>query len=133
VTATVSSTTTTTIATTTTVFAPLATYYAACGTDNQVSTIDGRVLSQFDPTPNTYTITPSTGAYDCCAMCIQDESCGASFFLERYSYGNAQTCYMMNNGGICSGSRPVGQIFNDVDNTAALTASNGNCGQWSYA
>jgi hypothetical protein len=131
-TATVSSTTTTTFATTSTVFAPVATSYAACDTNNVVSTINGNVIRNAY-SYNGFTNVPGlVDAYSCCVACIQSDTCGAAVFWDTQSGDPYKQCYLIGNGGTCSGSTPIASLNLDDDNGSAFVASNGNCGQYSY-
>jgi hypothetical protein len=130
-TATASSTLTTTIATTSTILAPLATFYAACDTNNRVSTINGSpITNSIDY--NGFTVSASDSAYNCCVSCIQSATCGASWFLDSYLYGPANQCYMFAYSSSCSGSTADAKLLTDDGSGATLTASNGYCGQFAY-
>jgi hypothetical protein len=97
-----------------------------------VATVNGNTITD-TPYINRITISPSTGAYDCCVQCIQSDTCAASFNLETYIYGPANQCYLFPTGGTCSGSTPVTYLIVNDNSGATLSASNGNCGQFSYS
>ena len=130
--ATLSSTSTTTLRTTSAVSGPLETLYTACDTNNTVSTINGNVISNAQPS-NGFSIAPSVAnAYDCCFACMQSDKCGAALFYDTFLGDSQGQCYMVGNGGVCAGSRSVAKLFMDSGSGAASIASNGICGQYSY-
>ena len=131
-TATASSTTTTTLTTTSTVFAPVATFYAACDTNNIVSSINGNVITNAQSINGFFIVPSATNAYDCCVACMQSDTCGAALFYDTFVNRPQKQCYMVGNGGVCSGSRSVAQLFTDSGTESVFVASNGNCGQFSY-
>jgi hypothetical protein len=134
-TVTASSTTTTTLTTTSTVFAPVATFYAACDTDNIVSTINGKIIANFHKLNGVensfYYAQRVVTAYDCCVACIQSDTCGATLFYDTYTNIPLKQCFFIGNGGTCSGSMPFAELVVDSNSPAAFIASNGNCGRYS--
>jgi hypothetical protein len=125
-TATATSTSTSTLTSTSTAFAPMATYYATCGSDNRVSSIDGRDIATGILVPAyvniEYTIVAT--AYDCCVHCLLWETCGASYFSPVNSFCNA-----FKTARTCNPTAPVNEI---VTGDPVFVASNGNCGRVVY-
>jgi hypothetical protein len=130
-TTTVSSTTTITLATTSTVFAPVATFYAACDTNNLVSAINGKVITDGYAGNGFSQVSGFVDAYSCCVACIQSDTCAVSLFFDTYFGNPLKYCLFVGNGGTCSGSTQVGSLTVTADTGAAFVASNGNCGRYS--
>ena len=125
---TATSTTTSTLTTTSTEFAPIATYYPACGSDNRVTSIDGRGIINGD-VPNWYVTTQAASAYDCCVLCLQSQSCGATFYSNTV-FDNF--CALVNTAGTCSPTTQVNELITNPG-TGYYVVSNGNCGRHGYA
>lgn len=105
------------------VFVPDATYYAACGPSNQQSTFNGA------PITNGYynygiSQIAANSAYDCCVACLNDPTCGVTAYQDG-------TCTELANGGTCSQSNAVLQVYND-NSGALFTVSNSYCGSVTY-
>jgi hypothetical protein len=109
---TATSTTTSTLTTTSTEFAPIATYYPACGSDNRVTSVDGRGIINGD-VPNWYVTTQAASAYDCCVLCLQSQSCGATFYSRHMqSYNTSQRAhYQPWYGLLCGFERQLRQTW----------------------
>jgi hypothetical protein len=131
-TATASSTTTTTLTTTSTVFGPLETFYAACDTNNLVSTVNDNAITNAQSINGFAFAQDPADAYECCVACLQSDTCGAALFYDTFLGGPQKQCYMVRNGGVCSASSSVASLVVGGGGGAAFIASNGNCGQFSY-
>lgn len=125
-TSTVTDSTSTTQTTTSTAFAPVSASYAACANNNLVSQVNGVIISNFSNEPYGFGLAGDTAsAYDCCVLCQQTATCGASFYLSPQS-----ECYIVNNSGTCTPDTANEQDAVLVTNSAFnLVASNGACGQ----
>ena len=102
--------------------APDATYYAACGPSNQQSTVNGVTITSgvYNYDLTSY---PANSAYDCCVACLNDATCGVTAFGDG-------VCYGLTNGGTCSQSNAVLQVFTGAGD--GLTVSNSYCGSVTY-
>jgi hypothetical protein len=109
-TATASSTTTTTLTTTSTVFGALETFYAACDTNNLVSTVNGNAITNAQSINGFAFAQGPADAYDCCVACLQSDTCGAALFYDTFLGDPQKQCYMVRNGGVCSASSSVASL-----------------------
>jgi hypothetical protein len=126
-TATAISTTTSTLTSTSVTFAPMATYYPGCGSDNLVSSINGVGINGAyiaEAYSNTGFSTIAT-AQDCCVSCLLSETCGVSYFYPAANY-----CYALNTANTCSPTNAVVQISTG---SQEYVVSNGYCGRAVYS
>ncbi|KAI4920163.1 hypothetical protein J4E90_002303 [Alternaria incomplexa] len=118
----------TTVTSTTTIVAevPGPTIYAACSTNNIVSTSNGRKITNGNVGPGaTFSSASAPTAYDCCVACITSLACGASIF---YSQGCLLSTY--ENGRTCSQNDVAfNGVFDPQFDFDPLFVSNGNCGK----
>ncbi|RAH86832.1 hypothetical protein BO86DRAFT_428628 [Aspergillus japonicus CBS 114.51] len=124
-------TTTTSTETTTntaTVQAPAQTQYAACGADNQISTVNGRSITEVVVTGNYETSSAST-PYDCCVACI-DHSTPCAGYLSAEGAG----CYLLlpgdANNATCSPSNRDTAAVELGDGVGGFTVGNSGCGSF---
>lgn len=116
-------TVTDTVTETFTVTAPTATFYAACGPQNIVSTINGaNIGSGTAVAPRALLTIPNSTPYDCCVSCITRVGCKGSLLV-------GSTCTLSNVVfGSCSQINNIAyELF--TGGTETLYASNGNCGR----
>jgi hypothetical protein len=105
---------------------PAATNYAACGPNNQASSVNGQGFAVISiPRGTSFTDVPGATPYDCCVSCFTTGGCFGYFFLIR-SCTLLQTdnvaqgqCGAPNRGGFSTGGPP--------DPTVVI--GNGPCGQ----
>ncbi|KAL8746314.1 MAG: hypothetical protein Q9190_001657 [Brigantiaea leucoxantha] len=108
--------------TTVTVTPPQATYYAACGPNNQLETVNGVPIDGANFYNGAASVTASS-AYDCCVACLNNPSCGASAY-----FGFSQ-CYVAQNGGTCNPANAVlAAIADGEDTSGGVFVSSSNCG-----
>ena len=124
--ATATSTTTSTLTSTSTSFAPMETFYAACGSDNRVSSVNGRGISDGNVF-NNVVAAQAASAYDCCVLCLQTENCGATYFGAQYN----NLCAIITTAGTCSATTQVSELVIN-DRPGAFVVSNSNCGRLGY-
>jgi len=118
------STTTSTSTTISTSFAPLATYYAACGSDNQVSSVNGRELyDQGVRFP--VEVINTANAYDCCVRCLQSPICGSSLF----SAADGNYCALVSSSGTCDPTKETADLYATGNPEKFAVVSNSNCGR----
>ncbi|RAH75033.1 uncharacterized protein BO66DRAFT_434135 [Aspergillus aculeatinus CBS 121060] len=124
-------TTTTSTETTTntaTVQAPAQTQYAACGPDNQITTVNGRSITEVVVTGNYETNSAST-PYDCCVACI-DHSTPCAGYLSAEGAG----CYLLLPGGTnnatCSPSNRDTASVDLGNGVGGFTVGNSGCGSF---
>lgn len=71
----------------------------------------------------------TASAYDCCVLCQQTPTCGASFYEVDSLYSQG-ACFIVNSSGTCTASTASEQDAVLVTNEIfTLVASNGACGQ----
>ncbi|KAI9844667.1 MAG: hypothetical protein M1837_005409 [Sclerophora amabilis] len=124
---TVFSTTTSTITSTTTqvIQAPQATYYAACGPENQLSTVgDGNVYG-FGTNNAVSQLSNIKSPYDCCVACLTSPTCGASVV---FSGGNGVCFLVAQTGGTCDPKAVVLNYFTRPGVPKNDFVSTSNCG-----
>jgi hypothetical protein len=124
------STTTSTLTSTTTIFAPQATFYAACDSNNRVSSLNGNAIVNASPDYDMDTSTYTASAYDCCVLCLQLASCSASLF--NYNDLESNVC-VLSDDGICDPTQTNLELYTNVNNYGEnYVVSNSNCGQAVY-
>lgn len=104
---------------------PLATYYAACGLDNQISEVNGQQILVVG-VYGTFSFPPPTNAYDCCVDSLTySGSCAGYYFVPGESYlsiPNDTTCVSSNNDNEFA-------YLGEGGNNGTL--GNSNCGSFS--
>jgi len=121
------STTTSTLTSTSVTFAPMATYYPGCGSDNLVSSINGVGIAgayAAEAYSNTG-FTSTATAQDCCVSCLLSETCGVSYFSPTSNY-----CFALNTANTCS---PANQVVGIITGSQEYVVSNGACGRAVYS
>ncbi|KAK5991605.1 hypothetical protein PT974_09890 [Cladobotryum mycophilum] len=117
--------TTSTVTNTISIVAPTATFYAACGPENLVSTAnDGVNIGQI--TTNTAyinTVNSIHDAYSCCVDCFNTPNCRSAFNIGSICYHTTP----VNN--VCTPGQSNGNIFRtNTNNNTPVIVSNGPCG-----
>ena len=102
------------------------TFYAACGSDNRVSSVNGRGISDGNVF-NNVVAAQAASAYDCCVLCLQTENCGATYFGAQYN----NLCAIITTAGTCSATTQVSELVIN-DRPGAFVVSNSNCGRLGY-
>ena len=100
---------------------PSATYYAACGPNNQLTSVNGVPIDG----ANFYNFADSSdisNPYDCCVACLQSPTCGASTYFEP------NFCYLARNGGTCNPAVPALGVYTDASAGGGVSVSSSNCG-----
>jgi len=127
---TVSATVTSTFSTTTTLVQPAtATYYAACGPQNQVSQDlngSGLLITVDDGTANQ--LLAAASAYDCCVACITTLNCASS----NYFPGVGDQSCELNIFDTCPANQGQQGYIYSSGGTDGLVVSNGLCGYALY-
>jgi len=122
--------TTTTILTTQTieVAEPASTYYAACGPDNMISSINGKGFAYFG-SPGMPQFLAVGSAYDCCAACISTPNCIGS---ANQVFDSRNLCLLeMRDFGACDGRSQGADVgLRDETPDGTVTISNGLCGRY---
>ena len=105
-----------------------ATFYAACGIDNLVSRLNGRIIDSI-----TYKVEVANSefkqigsAYDCCVACLTSKTCDFSFssFENGVPY-----CTFIDYNVTCTPGRLLYEVdVIDPTNLRGFTVSNSNCG-----
>ena len=111
------------------VAAPASTFYAACGADNFIPSINGQVSSQILTNGLSQQSVVAGSAYECCAACISTFACVGSVFQV---VNNQNYCYFFTrNSGACAPASLGGQIIlQDGTPDGSLLLSNGDCGRY---
>lgn len=106
-----------------------ATYYAACGPQNQVSlSPSGTTLELFSNTPD-YADISTDSAYDCCVACLLSPNCYGS----NWGAGFKPTCELELGTNCPAGQAGSAGTFGPGTSTlGGLTFSNGLCGAFTY-
>ncbi|KAL8796474.1 MAG: hypothetical protein Q9195_001148 [Heterodermia aff. obscurata] len=123
---TVTSTNTATL--TVTVQGPVATFYAACDSNNLLTNdpYDGGNLDFAIIDGSVETDTLAASAYDCCVQCFQmDGNCGGGFYMTDGS----QRCVLASPLNTCDPNSPRVDIAGSNGPVSTITAFDGNCGQ----
>lgn len=104
--------------------APTSTYYAACGSDNIITSINGGQPiggARFASPDYFATLNNVPNAYECCVACINTPNCGGT-------YGYPGVCFLhMQSENVCSQNNVAYRLF--TSGSASAFASNGYCGQ----
>lgn len=137
-TTTMTSTSTSSVTNIVTVAAPDATYYAACSPANLVSSASG---ASFGALQVSGTVQPAfwytniATAYDCCALCMQTNSCSGASFVDHtcsvYPVGGTDGSGSNYGAPVCSQGYFFGSYF-PWSGGDSQTVINGVCGQWSF-
>ena len=107
---------------------PQATFYAACGNDNLVSSVDGFGIDTISDFSNGLSFVAANSAYDCCVACVLNSNCAGTIFDTR-----GLGCIVANGPGTCSASNMPGSIATSGDQPPTIfIASNSNCGSLQY-
>ncbi|KAJ5811555.1 hypothetical protein N7474_007856 [Penicillium riverlandense] len=111
--------------------APEATYYAACGPDNQISEINGTtiVAERFSAGYHLQ----GTNPYDCCVRCLTFSETCTSYSFRAQSAFQSSICYLIApDNAICDPSENSSQAV--ILGSGGLdTVGNSNCGSYSLA
>ncbi|KAL8804029.1 MAG: hypothetical protein Q9182_002820 [Xanthomendoza sp. 2 TL-2023] len=112
-----------------TVEAPTATYYAACGAANQLSTVEGKGITSFGTSNTASYVTGITTGYDCCVACITSPAtCGAAALFVPSS-----TCVLVTpRNNMCDPKMQVLEFFTQSGFPQQAVISTGNCGAVFY-
>jgi len=115
-------------------------YYAACGASNLINKdpVTGGQIDDFGALANKWTNNATylynfTNAYDCCAMCQEDENCAYSAFspdlhdLSVAFSAKTNTC-ILTYWDTCNVANNQAQWYARGQNQYEYTVSNGNCG-----
>lgn len=104
--------------------APVATFYAACSSDNIVESANGNNgIDALDFGDASISSIDASSSLDCCVACQKADNCGFSTF----GYG---TCYLGITNGTCDGSNSHNALFKTSPSAGkGYAISNGACGQ----
>ena len=103
--------------------------YAACGTDNAVSSVNGMSSLVSDGTYMIQSETQGVGTqYDCCVSCLTNPFCGVA----QYYTNNGGGCNLYSNQGTCDPSVVYGGIVAIPGGGYNSFFSNSNCGRFTY-
>jgi len=112
---------------------PTATFYPACGPNNQLSTLpNGRPISSINIRSPNYQFSEVFAAtqYDCCVACITSPICDVAIYnLENDNCGRAGQCFQINQNGQCPQRFPFIQATFDRRCPGTIGISNGPCGK----
>jgi hypothetical protein len=105
------------------VVAPTATFYAACGPSNIISSINGVGILGGVPGGNSVTsLTKIPSAYDCCVQCLGTTNCGGTL------WGTGGYCQLLiQSSGVCTQANQAWGLVTQQGATGGFV-SNGNCG-----
>ena len=123
------STTTTVTTQTIEVGTPASTFYAACGADNFIPSINGQLVNSLYISDLALQDVVVGSAYDCCVACVSTSACvGSAFSL----FNNLNYCFFFTQkSGACdAGSQGAQIIPQDGTPDGSLLLSNGICGKY---
>ena len=112
---------------TTTVTLPTPTYYAACGPENILDTVNGEVINSVT-WPNGFRTLggdANRSAYDCCVACLLAENCAGAHW-DRQCFATVLSA------GTCDGSLVASRFSTDARPPTGWYVSNSQCGQWQW-
>ncbi|KAL8844245.1 MAG: hypothetical protein Q9176_001420 [Flavoplaca citrina] len=114
--------TTSTITSTQTLDLPIPTFYAACGPDNIISSVNGANIVGI-ASNNQVSLSRFSTPYDCCVSCITSQTCAAGLFI-----ANGATCYLVAQTRTCDPKVEVLRFQLQMGAPGGNSISTGNCG-----